>query len=95
MSDQYAVLEILDAPVGEGKPIKGLSNTKGKIRTKTVKKTLNPKWQDEEFHFEHPPKGSWLTVTLWDDDLMGDDKLGTICWSESLVGSFRAPSGAE
>jgi len=76
-SDPYAVLEVLDGPLGEGKPIKGLSTitAKGKVRTKTIKKTVNPTW-DEEFHFDHPPKGSWLTVTVWDDDTMGDDKLG-------------------
>ena len=46
-----------------------------KVRTKTIKKTLAPKW-DETFSFERPAEhGCWLRVVVWDDDLMVWTKL--------------------
>ena len=72
-SDPFAVLEVLDGP--NGKVLDLAVAGSSKVRTKTIKKTLAPKW-DETFSFERPAEhGCWLRVVVWDDDLMVWTKL--------------------
>ena len=50
---------------------------KGRLRTETVKKTLEPAWKKCSFPFQRPPPGAVLKVTVLDDDLLSkDDKIG-------------------
>jgi hypothetical protein len=54
----------------------GHRRVKDSFRTKTVKKSLDPAW-NETFAFERVDRGSdsYVTFELWDHDVVGDDDL--------------------
>jgi Ca2+-dependent lipid-binding protein len=57
---------------------KVIIHDKKEIKTKIVKKTLNPKW-DEVFHIDGVPEKGSFVIQLWDWDLIGtDDFLGSV-----------------
>ena len=65
-------VEIVDPEKG---PIK-LKMGKGRLRTETVKKTLEPAWKECSFPFARPPPGAVLKVTVLDDDLLSKGNRG-------------------
>ncbi len=45
-----------------------------KQKTKVIKKTLNPKWEE---NFEFPLNTKTITLEVWDQDALSDDFMGT------------------
>ena len=85
LSDPYVVVKLHRVNESTAK-IKALAVASGdafghhagkdSFRTETVKKTLDPVW-NETFEFERVDRGSesYVTFELWDHDMVGDDDL--------------------
>lgn len=57
--------------------VKLLIHDKKELKTKIIKKSLNPKW-DEVFHIEGLPEKGSFVIQVWDWDMVGsDDFLGS------------------
>ena len=72
-SDPYAEAELV--VLDTGKPIKKTRKTK----TKTIKKTLDPVWNSEEFVWRDIPEAPdtlGLRVRVYDKDMLTSDALG-------------------
>jgi len=66
LSDPYAVLQVT-----------GNTDKKKAHKTKTIKKTLNPEW-NQDFELTVPGAAGTIDVKLFDSDVSADDPLGDI-----------------
>jgi len=91
-SDPYAVIELVDAATG--KPLK----KPRKKKTKTVKKTLAPAWDDGEAlwaEIDEAVGGLALRVTVFDADAVSSEALGSVSLPLAhYVGVAPAATGA-
>ena len=82
-SDAYAIAELVDSATG--KPIKPARKTK----TKTIKKTLNPEWNQDEVEWSNVTQDTSslsLKVTVFDADMMSSETLGGVTIPLSTFG---------
>ena len=74
-SDAYATAELVESATG--KPIKPARKTK----TKTIKKTLAPEWNENEVEWgniSQDASGLSVKVTVFDADMMSSETLGGV-----------------
>ena len=89
-SDPYAVAELVDKE--SGKPLKVPRTTK----TKTIKKTLNPEWDDGEVQWSditEDVETVTLLVKIFDADMLSSEALG--CASIPLADLVTDKSSVE
>ena len=78
-SDAYAIAELVHT--GTGKAVLDQSKRPRKTKTKTVKKTLSPYWDEAPVvwgDIEESLSAVSLKVTLYDADMMTSDTLGGV-----------------
>ena len=88
-SDAYAIAELVDS--ANGKPIKPARKTK----TKTIKKTLNPEWNESEVEWANLDRDASslsLKVTVFDADMMSSETLGGVTIPLSTFGDQATES---
>ncbi|XP_064085021.1 uncharacterized protein LOC135200357 isoform X2 [Macrobrachium nipponense] len=67
-------------------------NGEVKYRTRVMKKTLNPEWEETLItHLPKPPDA--LAITLWDHDAFGRDFLGSVSLQEMEVRQMSQADG--
>ncbi|KAK7065907.1 hypothetical protein SK128_016336, partial [Halocaridina rubra] len=67
-------------------------NGEVKYRTRVMKKTLNPQWDETLItHLPKPPDA--LAITLWDHDAFGRDFLGSVTLKETEVRQMSVTDG--
>lgn len=67
-------------------------NGEVKYRTRVMKKTLNPEWEETLItHLPKPPDA--LAITLWDHDAFGRDFLGSVSLQEMEVRQMSLADG--